>query len=78
MPLIILLRIKNVSFISGLTIKSTYLCLYLISISFNPWNFSGSVCNDFDKSLISMALTDISSVLVLNTSPFTPTISPIS
>ena len=36
-----LVLVKNASLTSGLTIKSTYLCLYLKSWSFNPWYFSG-------------------------------------
>ena len=76
--LIIWLLFLNVSFTSGFIIKSTYLCLYLKSTSFNPWNFSGNGLNDFDSSVTSFACTEISSVLVLNTNPVIPMISPIS
>ena len=40
--------------------------------------FSGKGLNDFDNNVTSFACTDISSVLVLNTNPVIPTISPIS
>ena len=75
---IILLLLINVSLTSGFTIKSKYLCLYLNSVSFKPWNFSGSGLKDFVRSTTSLACTDISSVLVLNTKPFIPIISQIS
>ena len=58
--------------------RSIYLCLYLKSLSWNPWNFSGSTPSDFDNNIISLACIDISPVWVLNTKPFTPIISPIS
>ncbi len=70
--------IKNASLTSGLTIKSTYLCLYLKSWSFSPWYFSGNICKDLDNKTTLLAFTDISSFLVLNTSPSRPIISPIS
>ena len=76
--LIILLLISNVFFTSGFTIKSVYLWRYLKSGSFNPWNFSGSGLNDFESNVTSFAWIDISSVLVLNTKPVIPIISPIS
>ena len=76
--LIILLLNINVSLTSGFTIKSTYLCLYLKSTSFNPWNFSGNGLNDFESNVTSFACTEISSVLVLNTKPVIPIISPMS
>ena len=70
--------VKKASLTSGLTIKSTYLCLYLISWSFNPWYFSGNTCSDLDNKTTALAFTDISSFLVLNTSPSKPIMSPIS
>ena len=75
---IIWLLFLNVSFTSGFIIKSTYLCLYLKSTSFSPWNFSGNGLNDFESNTTSLACTDISSVLVLNTKPVIPIKSPIS
>ena len=75
---IILLLVSKVFFTSGFIIKSTYLCLYLKSGSFNPWNFSGNGLNDFESNVTSFACTEISSVLVLNTKPVIPIISPMS
>ena len=74
----ILLLVSKVFFTSGFIIKSTYLCLYLKSGSFSPWNFSGNGLNDLESNVTSFACTEISSVLVLNTKPVIPMISPIS
>lgn len=68
----------KVSLTSGLTIKSTYLCLYLKSVSFSPWNFSGNGFKDFVSNVTSFAWIDISPVRVLNTKPVIPIISPMS
>ena len=70
--------IKKAFLTSGLTIKSTYLCLYLKSWSFNPWYFSGNIWRDLVNKTTLLAFTDISSFLVLNTSPSRPIMSPIS
>ena len=70
---------KNATLLaSSFIIKSTYLLLYLSSLSVKPWNFSGSGLKDFVRSTTSFAWIEISSVLVLNTNPLIPIISPIS
>ena len=63
---------------SGLVIISTSLCLYLKSGSFNPCHFSGSGFKDLHINSKVFALTEISPVLVLNTSPVQATQSPKS
>ena len=68
----------NVSLTSGFTIRSTYLCLYLWSVLVRPWYFSGSTWRLLVRRVISDTWIDISPFCVRNTSPLTPTISPIS
>ena len=63
---------------SSLLIKSRYLCLYLISISDKPLNLSGIGLIDLVISTTSLASMVSSSVLVLNSLPLTPAISPKS
>ena len=75
---IIFVLIIKVSLTSGFIIKSTYLCLYLSSVSFKPWNFSGNGLKDFASSITFLACIEISPVFVLNTKPVIPIISPIS
>ena len=83
---IILDLFKNVSLTLSLTIKSTYLCLYLSSGELNSsYTFpslsvfgSGKGFNDFDNNLKSFTRIVISPTFVLNSSPSIPIISPIS
>ena len=77
-PFIIWLLFIKVDLTSGFVIISTSLCLYLKSGSFNPCHFSGSGFNDLHINSISLALIDISPVLVLKTSPVQATQSPKS
>ena len=76
----------NVSLTFLLTIKSTYLCLYLssgeVNSSYTLPSASvfgrGSGFNDFDSNLKSLTIIVFSPTLVLNNSPSIPIISPIS
>ena len=74
----ILGRDKATLFASSFIIKSTYLRLYLSSLSVNPWNFSGKGLKALVKCVYSKHLTVGSPVCVNITFPLTPTISPTS
>ena len=69
---------KAIFLLSSFIIKSTYLLLYLSSISVSPWNFSGSGFKAFTRWVYSKHFNVTSPVLVFITRPVTPTISPIS
>ena len=74
-----ILGLVNAIFLaSSFMIKSTYLLLYLSSISLKPWNFSGKGRNAFVKCVYSLTLIEHSPVFVINTVTLTPMISPIS
>ena len=73
---IIWVLLIKVSLTSGFIIKSTYLFLYLISTSVNPWYFSGRDLTFLVRRLIDLTLKVNSSVWVTNNSPSTPIISP--
>ena len=78
MPFIIRLLFWNISFASSFAIKSRYLCLYLVSMSFKPCHFSGKGLNDFERRVSLETLRVISPVRVLKNFPSAPMISPIS
>ena len=63
---------------SGLTMKSRYLCLNLVSLSFKPCHFSGSVLSDFERIVLDFTFIDNSPFLVFIISPRTPIMSPES
>ena len=62
-----LVLVKNASLTSGLTIKSTYLCLYLKSWSFNPWYFSyeSILCLLLNYRDVSYCYNDVTYVLMV-------------
>ena len=86
MLFVINVLLMNVSLTPELTIKSTYLCLYLSSGSLNSsYKFPslsslgrGNGFNDFDNNLKLFTNTVFSPTFVLNNTPSTPIISPIS
>ena len=63
---------------SSLEMRSKYLCLYLISLSFKPDHLSGKGLIALVKITISCKSKVSSPLRVLNKCPSTPTISPIS
>ena len=60
----ILERLMNTSLDSSFMIRSTYLWRYLVSVSVNPWNFSGSGFKLLDNKITSSAWIDFSPVFV--------------
>ena len=84
--LIILVLFMKVSLTCGFTIKSTYLCLYLCSVSLNssyvfPSESSfgrGKGRKDLFNKVKSLTKTVFSPTFVVKSSPFMPMISPIS
>ena len=70
--------VSRIFFDSGFTIKSKYLCLNLVSLSFNPCHFSGNDLKLLDSIVDWFTLIESSPFLVLITSPFTAIMSPIS
>ena len=75
---IIKLLFLKVSRTSSFIIISRYLFLYLVSVSWRPWNFSGKGWSDFVKSLRSTALIESSPLGVLLIVPVKPAMSPTS
>ncbi len=64
-----LLLIMKISRFSVLTIRSRYLFLYLVSMFFKPWNFSGKAQRDFESRENSDTLMEFSPLFVLKSSP---------
>ena len=71
-------RMMKLRFTSGFTIRSTYRWRYRSSRSCRPWNFSGRGSSALLKRMMFLARTLISPRWVRNTSPSTPTMSPMS
>jgi len=75
-PDIIFVLFTNVSLTSLFIIRSTYLFLYLVSISVSPWNFSGNDLIFLQSRVTTEALIVSSPVEVRKSFPSTPMISP--
>lgn len=58
-------------------IKSKYLFLYLVSISFKPVWTLGNICKQGERSWTLVGVMDNSPVLLLQGKPVTPMISPL-
>ena len=70
--------VSIVFFASSLTIKSRYLCLNLVSLSFNPCHFSGSVLKDLLNIVKLEIFIESSPFFVFIMIPEDPTMSPTS
>ena len=70
--------VSIVFFASSFTIKSRYLCLNLVSLSFNPCHFSGSVLKDLLKTIKLEIFNESSPFFVFIMLPEVPTMSPTS